>query len=99
MVKEKPKTIQIQLKQPPIPPPLPPIHTQEPVFKLNKARLSRLDFQSRAKTIRIGKVRWPPAPNVNLTFEYELQKLVILNSKLIAATITKFCVYFYLIDG
>ena len=68
MVKEKPKTIQIQLKQPPIPPPLPPVQT----------KVSHLDLQSRAKTIRVGKVRWPPAPNVNLTFEYELQKLAYL---------------------
>lgn len=58
------------LPPPPPPPPLPQLE-----LKQSKAKLSAADlFQSRAKTVRIGKVRWPPAPNTNLTFEYELQK-------------------------
>ena len=31
-------------------------------------------LQSRAKTVRIGKVRWPPPLNTNETFESELQR-------------------------
>lgn len=64
----------LPMKAPPVPPapPLPPPPkplTLKP-FNVNQV----VDLQSRAKTIRIGKVRWPPAPNPTITFEYELQK-------------------------
>jgi hypothetical protein len=35
-------------------------------------------LQSRAKTVRIGRVRWPPPLNPNETFETELQRYVVL---------------------
>ena len=63
----------IPLAPPPAPPPPPPLSPQKPLtFKQTKS--IDVDLQSRAKTIRIGKVRWPPAPVQSLTFEYELQK-------------------------
>lgn len=33
-------------------------------------------LQSRAKTVRIGKVRWPPPLNTNESFESELQRFI-----------------------
>lgn len=58
-----------QIAPPPVPPPPPPIKLLN-----HKSLASQVDLQSRAKTIRIGKVRWPPAPNPSITFEYELKK-------------------------
>ncbi len=59
---------------PPLPPPPPPLPISRPVTQQQKQAINQLDIKSRAKTIRIGKVRWPPAPNPSITFQYELQK-------------------------
>jgi hypothetical protein len=46
--------------------------------KASKAQISAVVcqelLQSRAKTVRIGRVRWPPPLNPNETFESELQR-------------------------
>ena len=60
--------------QPPPAPPLPPL------IKQVKASLS--DLQARAKTVRIGKVRWPPPLRESETFENELQRRLELQRKI-----------------
>ena len=60
--------------QPPPAPPLPPLSKQV------KASLS--DLQARAKTVRIGKVRWPPPLRESETFENELQRRLELQRKI-----------------
>ncbi len=50
---------------PPIPPPF-------PLSLLNTNKIPLL--KERAKTVRIGKVRWPPPLKDNETFENELQR-------------------------
>lgn len=40
------------------------------------------DIQGRAKTVRIGKVRWPPPLNESETFENELQRRLALQRKI-----------------
>ena len=50
-------------------PPAPPL---PPPF--NKVKVTLNDLQGRAKTVRIGKVRWPPPLRESETFENELQR-------------------------
>lgn len=50
---------------PPIPPPF-------PLSLLNSNKIPLL--KERAKTVRIGKVRWPPPLKENETFQNELQR-------------------------
>jgi hypothetical protein len=40
-------------------------------------KMSLSDIQARAKTIRIGKVRWPPPLKESETFENEIQRLLL----------------------
>ncbi len=49
---------------PPLPPPPPP----------RSLKPSLSDLQGRAKTVRIGKVRWPPPLKEKETFEKELAR-------------------------
>jgi hypothetical protein len=49
---------------PPLPPPLP----------ARNLKPSLSDLQGRAKTVRIGKVRWPPPLKERESFEKELAK-------------------------
>lgn len=51
-----------------MPPPAPPI------IGLKQVKSVLHDLQSRAKTVRIGKVRWPPPLKESETFENELQR-------------------------
>ena len=50
---------------PPLPPPPPPPRHLKPTLS---------DLQGRAKTVRIGKVRWPPPLKDKETFENELAR-------------------------
>lgn len=52
---------------PPLPPPPPPPRHLKP---------SLSDLQGRAKTVRIGKVRWPPPLKEKETFEKELARFI-----------------------
>jgi hypothetical protein len=53
---------------------MPPTRTVSQLQKQQLVIINQLDIKSRAKTVRIGKVRWPPAPNPAITFQYELKK-------------------------
>ncbi len=55
---------------PPTPPPAPPISLFKPI------KIPLRSLQARAKTVRIGKVRWPPPLKETETFENELQRSV-----------------------
>lgn len=59
---------------------------------LKQLKLSINDIQARAKTVRIGKVRWPPPIKESELFENEIQRL-IFSVKIRAVNITLLFIY------
>lgn len=73
---------------PPPPPPPPPLPASISMMKPSSRLCENIhiktlqDIQGRAKTVRIGKVRWPPPLKDSETFESELQRRLELQRRI-----------------
>lgn len=72
-----PQNLQLSTVPPPAPP-LPQNYQQSKII----SRPSICDLQARAKTVRIGRVRWPPPLEEKESFEKELAKRLEIQRKI-----------------